>query len=83
VTGLTRNANLAQDVLVPFPTFTAMPFNGSSDTLTLKISTRVGTNENGTKCSGPGGSHTSATGLRVYLDAVSRASRLRATLQTP
>ena len=44
----------------------------------ISISTRIGTNPDGTKCAGPGGSHNNAVALRLYYDAVSRASRFEA-----
>ena len=46
VQNLTRNATLARDVAVPFPTFAATPFSGS-DVLTLRVRTRIGTNATG------------------------------------
>jgi Tol biopolymer transport system component len=67
VTGLTRNANQAAEVAIPFsarPDLTV----ASGDVLSLVISTRIGTNPDGTKCPG----HANATGLRLYFDAASR-----------
>jgi hypothetical protein len=46
----------------------------------LRVSTRIGTNPDGSKCAGPGGSHNSAVGLRLYYDSASRASRFDATI---
>jgi hypothetical protein len=40
--------------------------------------TRIGTLPDGSKCPGPGGSHSNATGLRVYYDASTRPSRFGA-----
>jgi hypothetical protein len=48
--------------------------------LSLKVLTRIGTNADGTKCSGPGGSHNNAIGLRLYYDALSRSSRFGAEI---
>jgi hypothetical protein len=48
----------------------------AGDQLSVKFLTRVGTNPDGSKCSGPGGSHDNATGLRLYYDAATRPSRL-------
>ena len=72
ITGVTRNPSLAKEVTVLFPTFPSVSFNGITDVLSLKLRTRIGTNADETKCSGPGGSHNNAVGLRSYFDAVSR-----------
>ncbi len=48
------------------------------DTLSLVLSTRIGTNPNDTKCAGSG----SATGLRLYYDSTTRPSRFDATIGT-
>jgi len=48
---------------------------GSGDEVSVRISARLGTNDDG-RCAGPGGSHSSATGLRLYYDSASRASRV-------
>jgi hypothetical protein len=53
---------------------------GTGDVLSLRVSTRIGTNPDGSKCAGPGGSHNSAVGLRLYYDSASRASRFDATI---
>jgi N-acetylneuraminic acid mutarotase len=79
MTGLTRNPNLAQLSNTAFDAFAPVTF-GSGDVLSLRISTRIGTNPDGTKCAGPGGSHNNATGLRLYYDAASRASHFDATI---
>src|SRR5262245_39737947 len=52
----------------------------SGNVLSLKVLTRIGTNPDGTKCAGPGGSHNNAVGLRLYYDAVSRPSQFKAEL---
>jgi len=72
VTGITRNAANAKDVAIAFGQSTASV--ASSDTLVFRLSTRIGTNPDGTKCAG----HNNAVGLRLYYDAVSRPSRFRA-----
>jgi len=79
ITGVTRNQVLAKAVTVAFPTFLPKDFNGTSDVLNLKVRTRVGTNPDSTKCSGPGGSHNNAVGLRLYFDATSRAAEFVGT----
>ena len=72
VTGVTRNPNNAKEVTVSFGPFPAVTFDGTTDALRLKILTRIGTTPSGGRCSGPGGSHRSAVGLRLYFDAVGR-----------
>jgi hypothetical protein len=75
IQGLTRNANDAQEVPVPFMSFSPAPFDGTSDVLSLKVLTRVGTTETGASCGG----HQNAVGLRLYFDATSRAAQLKTT----
>lgn len=75
ITGITRNANSAKEVALNFDPFSATAFNSTSDVLSLRVLTRVGTNANGSSCGG----HSNAVGLRMYFDAVSRLSRFSAT----
>ena len=79
VTGLSRNPDLAKESVVSFGPFDPVVVT-AGDVLSLKVSARVGTNPDDTKCAGPGGSHNSALGLRLYYDAASRASRFDMTL---
>ena len=74
IVGLTRNPDKARAVSPPsaFPPFEV----GEDDIVRVKLSARIGTNPDDTKCSGPGGSHNSATGLRLYYDSISRASSI-------
>ena len=76
ITDVTRNASLAKEVGVPFGPIAG----GASGAISLKVLTRIGTNPDGTKCSGPGGSHNNAQGLRLYYDATSRPSRFGAQI---
>jgi hypothetical protein len=78
ITGVTRNPNLAREVTVVFDSFVPVPL-APGDVLSLRVLTRIGTNPDDSKCSGPGGSHSNAVGLRLYFDAVSRPSRFDAT----
>jgi hypothetical protein len=74
--GVTRNANSALQALVPLEPFApseSVPL-APGDVLTLRFSTRIGTNPNGTKCAG----HNNATGLRLYYDGATRQSRIDA-----
>jgi hypothetical protein len=75
VTGITRNAANAMNVAVPIGAVTPTSFN-SGDVLSVRLRTRIGTNPDGSKCAG----HSNAVGLRVYYDAVSRASHMGDTI---
>jgi hypothetical protein len=79
ITGVTRNPSFAKDAVVVWDSFDPYALT-PGQTLSLKISTRIGTNANDTKCSGPGGSHNSAVGLRLYYDSTARQSRFDATI---
>src|SRR6185369_7794433 len=48
ITGVTRNASLAKEAIVAFDAFDSEPV-ASGDVLALRISTRIGTNPDGTK----------------------------------
>jgi hypothetical protein len=74
ITGVTRNPDKASEVILSFAPFSPVEFNGSTDVFSIKILTRIGTNPDGSKCPGPGGSHSSAIGLRLYYDGATRAS---------
>jgi hypothetical protein len=69
ITGVTRNATLAQPVSVPLTGYATGPAS-------MKIFTRIGTTADNLKCAGPGGSHSNAVGLSLYYDATSRPSRV-------
>jgi hypothetical protein len=74
VQNVVRNANNAKEVSVGFAPFPAESFDGTSDVLSLRILTRVGTNGSGGLCGG----HSNATGLRVYFDAATRPAGFEA-----
>jgi RHS repeat-associated protein len=78
ITGIVRNAANAKEAIVAFGSVPATPFNGTSDALSIRISTRIGTNPDETKCPG----HNNAAGLRLYFDATSRSARFDATIAT-
>ena len=78
ITGIVRNPANAKEATVSFGTFSPVEFNGSTDTLSLKILTRIGTNPDDTKCPG----HNNAVGLRLYFDATTRNARFDATIVT-
>jgi hypothetical protein len=75
VEGVTRNASQAKEVSVPFGPLTDTPIN-TGDAISLKASSRIGTNSDGTKCQG----HNNAAGLRLYYDGASRPSALDAQI---
>lgn len=70
ITGITRNANQAKEAVLTFGAFTPLSLN-SGDVISIKVSTRVGTNGSGSHCGG----HSNAVGLRLYFDSASRASK--------
>ena len=75
VTGVARNANQAKEVVVLWDSFGDVTLH-PDDVLALRVSTRIGTNANDTKCGG----HNNAVGLRLYYDSTTRASRFGATI---
>jgi hypothetical protein len=75
ITGVTRSPSLALEALVNLAVFGPVTL-ASGDILSLKLSARIGTKPDDTKCGG----HNNAVGLRVYYDAVTRASRVEAGL---
>ena len=78
ISGVARAPVKAKAVVVsPVLTGGNQSFNGTTDTLSVSLSTRIGTNADDTKCAG---SHKNAKGLRAYFDAVGRDARLDAVL---
>jgi subtilisin family serine protease len=75
ISGVTRNPSLAKEAIVPFDDFDPEPVE-TGDVLALRVSTRIGTNPDDTKCSG----HSNAVGLRLYYDSTSRPSRFDWTI---
>lgn len=67
IQGVTRNPSLAREVTVDFGAITLNQF-AAGDVLSIRILTKVADN----------GGHNNAVGLRLYYDAVSRASRFGA-----
>ena len=78
ITGLTRNPGLAKETNALFGLAGSIDYD-TGDVLALRVSTRIGTNPDDTKC-GTAGSHNSAVGLRLYYDASPRASHFDATI---
>jgi RHS repeat-associated protein len=75
IQNLTRNANQAKEVTTALAAFNPATMNGVSDTLSLKVLTRIGTNGSGAFCGG----HSNAVGLRLYFDSVTRPAKFGAT----
>jgi hypothetical protein len=75
VQGITRNPSLAKEATTAFGAFLPVVFNGTTDVLSLRVLTRIGTNGAGASCGG----HSNAVGLRLYFDATSRPARFDAT----
>jgi N-acetylneuraminic acid mutarotase len=80
LTGTTANPVLAKEVTVLFDPLPPLEFNGTTDTLNLMLLARIGTNPDDTKCIGQGGSHSNATGLRMYFDGESNSSQFSAVM---
>ena len=76
VTGLARTP---VSVPVAFDSFQAVSVK-AGDVFSLKVSNRMGTNADDTKCKVPGATHTSAVGLRLYYDSDSHNSSFDATI---
>lgn len=73
ITGITRNAAQAKPVTVRLA---VADFLAGTGTLRLKLLTRIGSNPDGTRCTGPGATHSNAVGLQAYFYAANRASKL-------
>ncbi|MCI0389224.1 MAG: hypothetical protein MOB07_10750, partial [Acidobacteria bacterium] len=76
IRGVTRNPNMAKEVIVSFAPFSPVTFNGATDEMSLKVLTRIGSDGAGGSCGG----HSNAVGLRLYFDSVSRLSRFNAVI---
>jgi hypothetical protein len=75
VVGLRRSRSRAKEVAVPFgPVASNALVPG--DVISFEVLTRIGTNPDGSRCGGP----RSADGLRLYYNAVSRASQFGAEI---
>src|SRR5258706_5559136 len=78
ITDITRNETQAKEAVVSFGTFNSISMNGTTDSLSVKILTRVGTNPStgsgqaGALCGGPNG----AIGLGLYFGRTTRPAKL-------
>src|SRR6185295_18399164 len=79
IAGVVRNPGAATEAVVAFDSFSPVPVS-SGDVLALRVSTRIGTTAADARCTGVGGNHNSAQGLRIYYDAIGRPSRFDATI---
>jgi hypothetical protein len=66
--------NTPQPVVIPF-TSTDTTFSNGTETLSLKVLTRVGTTPEDKRCNGPGAAQANAIGLRVYFGSATYPSR--------
>jgi hypothetical protein len=74
ITGLTRASET--EAVVEWDAFTPVSVE-STDNLAIRISTRIGTNADDTKC---GTVHSNATGLRLYYDSTAWPTRFDMTI---
>lgn len=74
VSSLVPNPSFARAVLQPQGLGPIKPSPG--ETVSVTLSARIGTNPDGTMCSGTGGNHPTAAGLRLYYDSADRDSRI-------
>jgi hypothetical protein len=81
VVGATRNPLLPIAVPIPWTTFSSVPLK-SGDVLAIRLSARIGTNPDNSKCL-PAFSHDNATALRVYYDSLPRQSNFGLTITPP
>jgi hypothetical protein len=77
IAGLKRPANLASEVTVSLASLVDAELE-PGDEISVLFQTRIGTNPDDTRCSPQGGAHHNARGLRLYYDAVTRPSRMKA-----
>jgi hypothetical protein len=66
--------NTPKPVVIPL-TSTHTIFSNGTETLSLKVLTRIGTTTEDTRCSGPGAGRADAMGLRVHFGSASYPSR--------
>lgn len=77
ITGLAHGVNQTTHMTLPFFDFDHLHVS-STDTLTIKIYTRIGTNADDSKCAG----NDNASGLRLYFDSVDKPSSFSKTVTT-
>jgi hypothetical protein len=77
VPGATRDSNRAKSVNIPLAPTLPVVFDGSSDTVSLRLMTRIGTDGAGNSCGG----HSTSVGVRVYFDALSTPAHVSITPQ--
>lgn len=73
IAGLGSNPRKLRQGTVTFLS-TPTAFDNGTETLYLRLLTRIGTPLDGQTCSGPGMNHKSAAGLRLYFDGIEQPS---------
>jgi sugar lactone lactonase YvrE len=76
ITGLSDDANLAREATVAFAPFPQVNWDGTTDVLSLKLLTRIGTTANESACGG----NAKASGLRLLFDAAKRPTQFPVTI---
>ena len=79
IQGIARDPNTAMDVGVSFDAFPTVHYDATTDDLSIRVLTRIGTNATGGLCGG----HSNAVGVRAYFDAATRAAQLGVAYQPP
>src|SRR5262245_56572521 len=74
--GLTADPAGAKEAVLAWDPFSSLPLS-PGDVLSLRVSSRIGTNPDGTMC---GTGHQTSSGLRLYYDASARPSRFDMTI---
>ncbi len=80
IEGVTRNPARSLEVLVFVPFGSIADGDGDlgpADTLSLRVSARIGSDGSGGFCGG----HANATGLRLYFDSATRDANLQAVVR--
>jgi hypothetical protein len=77
IQGVKHNPGSAREIALPFAPMVATPFDGTTDVLSLRVMTRIGTDGVSSFCGGD----SSAAGLRVYYDATNRLAGFQALRQ--
>jgi len=77
VPGATRDSNRAKSVNIPLAPTSPVVFDGTSDTVSLRLMTRIGTDGAGNSCGG----HSTSVGVRMYFDSLSTAAHVSVTPQ--
>jgi hypothetical protein len=74
--------NTPKPVVIPFTSIDTI-FSNGTETLSLKVLTRMGTTPEDRRCSGPGAGQADAMGLRVYFGSATYPSRFDLLIAIP